>query len=131
MSEKTNKIRKTPKKLLSLLLAVVIMLTVFCCVPLTANAGEIQEGNYYGLYYYAIATFNPRVVKYGDINLDGYIDSLDTDYLYQYLGEYISLLTDEQFLAADVTGDGQVNVEDLSDLQRYLNGYITQFPVEE
>lgn len=78
-----------------------------------------------------IATFNPRVVKYGDINLDGYIDSLDTDYLYQYLGEYISLLTDEQFLAADVTGDGQVNVEDLSDLQRYLNGYITQFPVEE
>lgn len=48
-----NQKRKTPKKLLSLLLAVVIMLTVFCCVPLTANAGEIQEGNYYGLYYYA------------------------------------------------------------------------------
>ena len=48
-----NQKRKTPKKLLSLLLAVVIMLTAFCCVPLTANAGEIQEGNYYSLFYYA------------------------------------------------------------------------------
>jgi hypothetical protein len=38
-------------------------------------------------------------------------------------------LTPEEFLAADVTGNGQVTSEDASLIKRYTMGSVTQFPV--
>ena len=57
----------------------------------------------------------------GDLNGDGMITYADLVILKAYDLQKISL-TDNQFLAADISGDGEVGAWDLSKLQRHLLG---------
>lgn len=70
-----------------------------------------------------------RVVRYGDVDNDGAINSMDATMISQYLAEIITL-TDEQMLAADVDGDGSVTSVDSTLIQQYTLGMIDCFPVE-
>lgn len=43
----------------------------------------------------------------------------------------LNTFSDEKILAADVDGDGEVTIYDVTLIQQYLIGYIDCFPVEE
>ena len=47
----------------------------------------------------------------------------------QFVSHSITL-TDEQFISADVNGDGEVTVVDVNLIQQYVSRIINQFPVE-
>jgi hypothetical protein len=57
----------------------------------------------------------------GDLNGDGMITYADLVILRAYLLEKISL-TDNQILAADISGEGNISIFDVSKLQRHLLG---------
>lgn len=57
----------------------------------------------------------------GDLNSDGMITYADLVILQAYLLEKISL-TDNQILAADISGEGKISIFDLGKLQRHLLG---------
>lgn len=71
-----------------------------------------------------------KVVIYGDVNLNGTVESSDVTLVQSYVSKYTELNT-EQFMAADVDGNGEVNIIDVTNINNYLNGYITVFPIEE
>lgn len=67
--------------------------------------------------------------KYGDINNDEAIDSVDLVLLKRYLiGETGTLPNSE---AADVNGDGTIDALDYAILKKYILGEIMIFPVDE
>ena len=70
----------------------------------------------------------------GDVNLDGYVDSMDTNILFRYANGDATLgeLSEAQLLLADVNGDGYVDSMDTNILFRYANGdaTLTWTPVE-
>jgi hypothetical protein len=57
----------------------------------------------------------------GDLNNDGMITYADLVILQAYLLEKISL-TDNQILAADISGEGNISIFDLGKLQGHLLG---------
>jgi aryl-phospho-beta-D-glucosidase BglC (GH1 family) len=70
-------------------------------------------------------------VKYGDIDGNGNVNSLDFAYLRQYLLGIISVLPGANSTqTADVDGNGIVNSLDFAYLRQYLLGIITKFPAE-
>lgn len=69
------------------------------------------------------------VVQYGDVNLDGTVSVFDATVIRLYLDNQITL-TKEQMLAADVNGDGEITDSDALEIQNYIAGLITSFPVE-
>ena len=67
------------------------------------------------------SSINLVIPSYGDINLDGNVDV--TDYALVILasvGEFE--MTDEQFVNADVNGDGAVDLFDAFAIDKYING---------
>jgi hypothetical protein len=74
-------------------------------------------------------TLPPTVIKYGDINDDGTIDSNDYSLLTRYTLEIITSLKNP--LAADLNGDGVINSIDVSLLKRYILELIVTFPVQQ
>ncbi len=68
--------------------------------------------------------------RYGDINDDGYISSVDAMMVAKVvIGD--KTLTAEQQRRADVNGDGVINVLDAMAIGQRLCGDIDKFPVEE
>ncbi|HPD00223.1 MAG TPA: dockerin type I domain-containing protein [Acetivibrio sp.] len=65
--------------------------------------------------------------KYGDVNGDGDIDSLDLTILKRYLLRKMDISDDRP---ADLDGDGDINSTDLTLLKRYILRKIDRFPVE-
>ena len=59
----------------------------------------------------------------GDVNMDGFVDSMDTNILFRYANEDATLgeLSAEQLLAADANQDGFVDSMDTNILFRYAN----------
>ena len=59
----------------------------------------------------------------GDVNLDGSVDSMDTNILFRYANGDVTLgeLSEAQLLAADVNGDGSADSMDTNILFRYAN----------
>ncbi|TYQ15664.1 UNVERIFIED_CONTAM: aryl-phospho-beta-D-glucosidase BglC (GH1 family) [Acetivibrio alkalicellulosi] len=68
---------------------------------------------------------NP-VIKYGDLNGDGNIDSIDYMLLRRYILEIIDTLPNMD--AADLNGDGKVDSTDAVLLRRYILEVISEFP---
>lgn len=69
--------------------------------------------------------------RYGDVDGNGEVNSIDFGYLRQYILRIIKELPSEDGLkAADVNGDGKVNSLDFANMQLYLLGKIGKFPVE-
>ena len=67
---------------------------------------------------------------FGDINLDGKVNTIDANYARRYAAGLLTL-DERQKLAADVSGDGEINVMDSSLIRRYVVKYIDVFPAEE
>lgn len=69
-------------------------------------------------------------VKYGDVNNDGNINSLDSAIMSRYL---LGIIEESKinFKAADLNGDGRINSVDYALLGRYLLEMISEFPVEK
>lgn len=70
-----------------------------------------------------------KIILYGDVDLNGKVDINDVTQLQLYLAG-IGTFTSEQLLAAEVTGDGVINISDATCIQQHcLSG--TPFPVEQ
>ena len=68
-------------------------------------------------------------ILFGDINLDGKVNTIDANYARRYAAGLLTL-DERQKLAADVSGDGEINVMDSSLIRRYVVKYIDSFPAE-
>jgi hypothetical protein len=68
-----------------------------------------------------------RPIKYGDLNGDGEINSIDAAVISRHILQ-VSTLRD--ITAADLNGDGVVNSLDYTLLSRYILHEINEFPVE-
>ena len=67
------------------------------------------------------SSINLVIPSYGDINLDGNVDV--TDYALVILASVGDFeMTDEQFVNADVNGDGSVDLFDAFAIDKYING---------
>lgn len=67
-------------------------------------------------------------IKYGDLNGNGSVESLDFGLMRMYLLDK-ETLSDNALKAADVNKDGQVNSLDFGLVRQYLLGIITSLPV--
>jgi len=71
-------------------------------------------------------------IKYGDVNGDEGIDSLDLSLLKRYVLRKIDDFPySEGKISADLDGDGGINSLDVSLLKRYILRRIDKFPVEQ
>ncbi|MFZ5988342.1 MAG: glycoside hydrolase family 9 protein [Bacillota bacterium] len=70
------------------------------------------------------------VLKYGDLNASGTVDSTDLALMKRHLLK-ISLLSSEVLKAADVNGDGNVDSTDYTLMKRKVLKIIDVFPVEQ
>ena len=69
---------------------------------------------------------NDNVIKIGDINKDGKINTKDArEVLLAYIGK--NKLTEEQRIIADVNKDGKINTKDARQILLYYIGVIKQF----
>ncbi|HHX17782.1 MAG TPA: proteinase IV [Clostridium sp.] len=69
-------------------------------------------------------------VVFGDLNGDGFVNSLDYTLIKRYvLGEPNSF-TEDYIIAADLNGDKYVSSTDCALLKRYILDILQQFPVE-
>ena len=67
------------------------------------------------------SSINIVIPSYGDVNLDGNVDA--TDYALVMLASVGNFeMTDEQFVNADVNGDGSVDAFDAFAIDKYING---------
>ncbi|MDR0936278.1 MAG: dockerin type I domain-containing protein [Oscillospiraceae bacterium] len=71
----------------------------------------------------------PAAVLYGYINDDDIIDIIDVTMVYQYYRQKITL-TDAQFRAANVDGDGGITIADVELIYQFYRHKISKFPVE-
>lgn len=73
-------------------------------------------------------------ILYGDINMDGRINSTDVTLLKRYIMKIIDVFPTKEphlsFVAADVNADGKVNSTDLTYMNRYVLKIVTSFPAQ-
>lgn len=73
-----------------------------------------------------------RVVLYGDVNLDGIFNSNDPITLQRYFAGLQTVnFNEENTIASDVDGDGEITITDVVLMNRKLSHIITRFPIEE
>lgn len=104
--------------------------------PSASNTPKIEiVKNSSGLYSFAYPTAaypemeNPVIVM--ETNAGAYhasMNSIDLLDIRKHLLLIKSLDTPEKLIAADINGDGQVNTNDLINLQKAIIGFISQFP---
>ena len=90
--------------MISILLAVVMVASMFSVLPISASADSVDSGS-----------------LLGDVDGDGAVDVVDATLIQRYIAEMIELNAG-QLKAADVDGDGEVTVLDATWIQRYLIG---------
>lgn len=67
-------------------------------------------------------------ILYGDVNLDGVVNSIDATMISRYAVQVLNF-DEQQLLNGDVNGDGLVNSIDSTIVTRYVLGTITSLPV--
>ena len=104
---------KSISKFLSLILAVLMVISCAVCVSAEETAAEEEA----------------TVFKYGDITADGKINSSDALAAIKH-AVGITVLEGEALKAADVNGDSNINSTDALNILKYSVGSIKLFPVE-
>lgn len=137
------------KKIISVFLAVVSVV-LMCSVGITANAVEYNSTDTGKLTVHLNAAYDASAgrtpvygmqsdgnflgggvstarvyFKYGDVNMDGDINTVDATFIYGYLG-HIYELTSQQVILADANGDGKITDEDATCIQCYAVGLKDQ-----
>lgn len=97
--------RKSMKKMISILLTAVMIAGVFTVLPISASAADEGENN---------------EIILGDVDGDGKVTVVDAAMIQRYSTSVIDL-SDFALFAADVDGDGNVTVLDATWIQRWLN----------
>ena len=107
---------KRTTKLVSVLLAVLIALSSFAILPISAfDHSSKAPGSSY---------------EFGDVNRDGVIDIMDATLVQKYsVGK--AALDNEQKILGDVNGDGEVDIIDATLVQKFVVNRIDKFPVED
>lgn len=91
------------------------------------NGSYLLQGDYKDS-----APLDTRVVLYGDVNLDGIFNSNDPITLQRYFAGLQTVpFNEENIIAADVDGNGEITLVDVTLMYRKLSYIITSFPVEE
>ena len=98
------------KRIASILLALLLLLSMAGCVPQTADSGALTASPRGGTAGYDL----------GDVNGDANVNVRDLGALQQHLNGWEGTIDEA---AADVNGDGTLNVRDMGLLQQYLNGW--------
>ncbi len=73
----------------------------------------------------------PKLLKYGDVNANGVVDSNDAILILRYDAKVLSELTESQKLAANVDGTEVIDSNDAILILRFDAKTITKFPVED
>lgn len=110
--------------------------------PLTANDTDFQIEFPYAMYQNVdgkagVPYIQPHItlkltissVKYGDVNADGKINTVDAALVYRYVNATAEL-KGNQLIAANVNGDEKINAVDAALIYRFVNGNLQQFPVD-
>lgn len=71
----------------------------------------------------------PAEIQFGDVDLDGFIDTRDAGLVISYYYETAEL-TAEQIAKADVNGDGEIDTDDAGLIISYYYGNIKDFPLK-
>ena len=107
---------KRTTKLVSVLLAVLIALSSFSILPISAfDHSSKAPGSSY---------------EFGDVNRDGVIDIIDATLVQKYSVDKATL-DNEQKILGDVNGDGEVDILDATLVQKFVVDRISKFPVED
>ena len=107
---------KRTTKLVSVLLAVLIALSSFAILPISAfDHSSKAPGSSY---------------EFGDVNRDGVIDIIDATLVQKYSVDKATL-DNEQKILGDVNGDGEVDILDATLVQKFVVDRISKFPVED
>lgn len=83
-----------------------------------------------GIKIYGIEPGGEQMVKYGDLNGDNHINTLDYILLRRYVLRVINEFPIPDMDIADLNGDGKINIIDYSLIRRYILKIIDQFPVQ-
>lgn len=68
----------------------------------------------------------------GDADGDGKVTEADADFIQQYIAVNLSVtLSEKQIKAADVDGDGVIDIEDVTAISKYLNGDVDSLSYSE
>lgn len=65
----------------------------------------------------------------GDVDLDGEVTIKDATFVQNVMAGISEKPYSFDYIA-DVTGDGKADIRDVTTIQRYINGNITKFPVD-
>ena len=94
--------------------------------PVFAEKVEVK-GRYVHVWYKkGVKPYPEKTFKRGDINMDGYVNDNDLDILEDHVKCISSLNTckdDEPYYIADINGDGERNVTDVTKLAAYIKGF--------
>lgn len=99
--------------------------TVEVTVNTSTSVTENPICNSIAYYGYTFAG-RGKVGLLGDVNLNGEVDTFDSALLTKFLGNQITF-NDDQWLAANTFFDNKVNVQDLLDIDRFIQGKISSF----
>ena len=117
------------KKLLSLILAIVTLLSVATLSAGAKNADLADTGAKYYISdeeYEIITVANSKVYGYiGDVDCDKEITVLDASTAQRAIAQ-LTTLNNTANLLADVDFDNEISVIDVADIQRYLARYTTE-----
>ena len=107
---------KRTTKLVSVLLAVLIALSSFAILPISAfDHSSKAPGSSY---------------EFGDVNRDGVIDIMDATLIQKKAVDKANF-DNEQMILGDVNGDGEVDIIDATLVQKFVVERIDKFPVED
>lgn len=77
------------------------------------------------VYQSGITSVTAEVFVPGDVNLDGYINSYDSNLLSNFLAENTDVtFTSNMLKSSDVNHDGSIDTYDLTRLLQYMNGTV-------
>ncbi len=117
-----NSMQKLISNKIIMTLIIFIVLTSLNVILMNLSA-EADSGNAWALQ-------SNNTIKYGDVDGDGQINSIDFAHIKKYLLGY-DQLTDEALKAADVNGDNVVDSIDYAIHKQFLLGIISVFPADK
>ena len=119
------KVKKIVYTVLAACFLIAIILTISFSPNMMGLMGNSVTDNYICPDGYELSENKCNITinayKKGDANLDGEITDVDVNYIKDHISG-VSLLINDNYVAADINGDNKVNSTDLNELNLYLSG---------